>query len=153
MSQHIASTHRLYFQGMSRDIAPRPRPYFYPIILLHTPSLWVVFFSLASHGSSSSCANRSSGLPLVICIRYSNPSSFNLKFKLDDRSSGLVWIPSFLKCCQVQCRKLVHISNDMQTWMASKYFLRFCTDHSLEHIQRYWVLYLEMETIRCEHTT
>ena len=61
-------------------------------------------------------------------------------FFLDDASLGLLLS---------QCRKLVQISNDMQTWNASKYggFLRFCTDHSLAEIRRHWVLYLEMETM------
>ena len=61
-------------------------------------------------------------------------------FFLDDNSLGLLL---------AQCRKLVQISNDMQTWSASKYggYLRFCTDHSLAEIRRHWVLYLEMETM------
>ena len=61
-------------------------------------------------------------------------------FFLDDASLGLLL---------AQCRKLVQISNDMQTWRASKYggFLRFCTDHTLGEIRRHWILYLEMETM------
>jgi hypothetical protein len=61
-------------------------------------------------------------------------------FFLDDASLGLLL---------TQCRKLVQISNDMQTWNKSKYggFLRFCTDHSLAEIRRHWVLYLETETM------
>ena len=59
-------------------------------------------------------------------------------FFLDDASLGLLL---------AQCRKLVQISDDMQTWRTSKYggFLRFCTDHSLAEIRHHWVLYLEME--------
>ena len=64
-------------------------------------------------------------------------------FFLDDASLGLLL---------AQCRKLVQISNDMQTWNASEYggFLRFCTDHSLAEIRRHWVLYLETETMLAE---
>ena len=69
---------------------------------------------------------------VIWCIFY--------HFFLDDTSLGLLL---------AQCRKLVQISNDMQTWSASKYggFLRFCTEHSLAEIRRHWVLYLEMETL------
>ena len=61
-------------------------------------------------------------------------------FFLDDASLGLLL---------AQCRKLIQMSNDMETWRASKYgeVLRFCTDHSLAEIRRHWVLYLEMETM------
>ena len=61
-------------------------------------------------------------------------------FFLDDASLGLLL---------AQCRKLVQISDDMQTWRASRYggFLKFSTDHSLAEIRRHWVLYLEMETM------
>jgi len=69
---------------------------------------------------------------VIWCIFY--------HFFLDDNSLGLLL---------AQCRKLVQISNDMQTWSASQYggFMRFCTDHSLAEIRRHWVLYLEMETM------
>ena len=69
---------------------------------------------------------------VVWCIFY--------HFFLDDNSLGLLL---------AQCRKLVQLSIDMQTWSASKYgsFLRFCTEHSLAKIRRHWVLYLEMETM------
>ena len=61
-------------------------------------------------------------------------------FFLDDASLGLLL---------AQCRKLVQISDDMQTWRASKYggFLSFCTDHTLAEIRRHWALYLEMEAM------
>jgi hypothetical protein len=67
-------------------------------------------------------------------------------FFLDNTSLGLLL---------TQCRKLVQISNDMQTWNKSKYggFLRFCTDHSLAEIRRHWVLYLEMETMPAREKT
>jgi hypothetical protein len=72
-------------------------------------------------------------IPLVIW-------SIFYHFFLDDASLGLLL---------AQCRKLVQVSNDIQTWSTSKYgrFLRFCTEHSLEDIRRHWVLYLEMETM------
>ena len=86
-------THRfntsLIFSGNVSRYRSETSPVFLPHhSSAHSESLGS-FFLPASHGSSSSCANRSSGLPFVVCIRYSNPSSFNLKFKLDDRSSGL----------------------------------------------------------------
>ena len=61
-------------------------------------------------------------------------------FFLDDASLGLLL---------AQCRKLVQISDDIQSWRQSKYggFLRFCTDHSLAEIRRHWVLYIEMENM------
>ena len=61
-------------------------------------------------------------------------------FFLDDASLGLLL---------AQCRKLIQLSDDVQTWRASIYgrFLFFCTDHSLAEIRRHWVLYLEMETM------
>ena len=67
-------------------------------------------------------------------------------FFLDDASLGFLL---------TQCRKLVQIFNDMQTWSASKYggFLRFCTDHSLAEIRRHWTLYLEMETMPAREKT
>ena len=67
-------------------------------------------------------------------------------FFLDDASLGFLL---------TQCRKLVQISNDMQTWNASKYggFLRFCTDHSLAEIRRHWALYLGMETMPAREKT
>ena len=67
-------------------------------------------------------------------------------FFLDDGSLGLLL---------AQCRKLFQISNDMQTWRASKYggFLRFCTDQSLAEIRRNWFLYLEMETMPAHEKT
>jgi len=51
-----------------------------------------------------------------------------------------------------QCRSLIQSSADIQTWAASKYghYLRFCTAESLADARRYWILYVETETLAAE---
>jgi hypothetical protein len=51
-----------------------------------------------------------------------------------------------------QCRSLIQSSPDIQTWAASKYghYLRFCTAESLADARRYWILYVETETLAAE---
>ncbi|KAF8204577.1 hypothetical protein BJ912DRAFT_1072320, partial [Pholiota molesta] len=48
-----------------------------------------------------------------------------------------------------QCRTLIQISSDMNTWKDSKYggFIRFCTEHSLREIRRHWALYAESQDL------
>ena len=50
------------------------------------------------------------------------------------------------------CRSLIQASPDIQTWAASKYgpYLRFCTAESLADVRRYWIFYVETETLAAE---
>ncbi|KII85956.1 hypothetical protein PLICRDRAFT_56433 [Plicaturopsis crispa FD-325 SS-3] len=60
-------------------------------------------------------------------------------FYLDDKARALLI---------VQCRKLVNLSKDVETWNAGPYapFLRLCSRYTLTELRRHWSKYLEMES-------
>ncbi|PPQ71586.1 hypothetical protein CVT26_010554 [Gymnopilus dilepis] len=48
-----------------------------------------------------------------------------------------------------QCRSLIQLSPDMETWKRSKYgsYLRFSTQHTLSEVRRLWASYLEIDSL------